>query len=113
MPPPSPASTLSRELLPMLRSDERPAPAALGAYAVDLHNMRHRALSRVLPFTDAEMAFLDRVAEDTTVVAELLTTDPTLQRRIELQPTLAWKLQKLRDSQAAQQSPPPRGGLSL
>ena len=112
--PPSPAPQISRELLPLLRADERPAPAALGAYAVDLHNMRYRALSRVLPFTDAEMAFLDRVAEDTTVVPDLLTTDPALQRRIELQPTLAWKLKKLRDSQAAQQSPPPRrGGLSL
>ena len=111
---PSPASQLSRELLPMLRSSEQPDAASLAAYAVDLHNMRYRALSRVLPFTDAEMAFLDRVAEDTTVVPELLTTDPALQRRIQLQPTLAWKLNKLRDIQAAQQNPPPRGGgLSL
>ena len=93
-PPPAPPTQISRELLPMLRSDERPAPAALGTYAADLHNMQYRALSRVLPFTDAEMAFLNKIAEDTTVVAELLTADPTLQRRIELQPTLAWKLKK-------------------
>ena len=111
--PPSPPPKLSTELLPMLRSSEQPEAASLGAYAVDLHNLRYHALSRVLPFGDAETAFLDRVAEDTTVVAELLTADPALQQRIELQPALAWRIHKLRDNRAAQQRPPSRGGLSL
>ena len=111
--PPSPAPKLSTELLPMLRSSDQPEAASLGAYAVDLHNTRYQALSRVVPFTDAERAFLDRVADDTTVVTELLTADPALQRRIELQPALLWRLQKLRDSHTVQQRSPPTGGLSL
>ena len=76
--PTSPASKLPRELLPLLRADERPEPAALGAYAVDLPTCDTGHPSPVLPFTDAEMAALDKVAEDATVVTRLLTTDPAL-----------------------------------
>jgi len=59
------------------------------------------------------MAFLDRVSDDTTVAAQLLTSDTALQRRIEMQPTLAWRLQKRRDSRDTQQIERPRSGLWL
>ena len=111
--PPSAAQTIAQELLPLLRSSDRPEPSALGAYSVGLHNMRYRTVSSVLPFTAAEMAFLDQVSDDTTVAADLLTSDPALQRRIEMQPTLAWRLKKLRESRDTQQIQPPRGGLGL
>lgn len=110
---PSAGQTIAQELLPLLRSNDQPEPAALGAYSADLHNMRYRAISSVLPFTTAEMAFLDHVSDDTTVAADLLTSDPALQRRIEMQPTLAWRLQKLRESRDTHQIEPPGGGLLL
>ena len=50
-----------------------------------------RGLSAVLPFTDAELAFLDLLLEEGTIDASLLTTDTLLQERIEAQPLLAWK----------------------
>ena len=111
--PPSAARTIAQELLPLLRSSDQPEPSALGAYAAGLHNMRYRAVRSVLPFTATEMAFLDQVSDDMTVAADLLTSDPALQRRVEMQPTLAWRLQKLRESRDTQQIEPPRGGLWL
>ncbi len=45
----------------------------------------------VLPISDEEMAFLDRLNGDGEIHPELLTKDDDLQERIRINPGLLWK----------------------
>jgi len=53
-------------------------------------------LSAVLPFTDSERAFLDLLLDRGVIAPTLLTTDPSLQQRIQSQPLLQWKALNVR-----------------
>jgi hypothetical protein len=55
------------------------------------------ALSVILPFTDAERAFLDRLLDHGHVEPSLLTDDPALADRILRHPALLWKAQNVRE----------------
>ncbi len=87
---------LARQLQPMLRiqsSEEQTSPAQ---YGVQLVHECKRALSAVLPFTDNERAFLDRLLDEGEIDATLLTSDSSLQERIQAQPLLEWKALNVR-----------------
>jgi predicted nucleotidyltransferase component of viral defense system len=82
---------LTRQLIPTLRvkiSPERETPAEFGARLVE---QWRKALSAVLPFTDAEKAFLDLLFDEGKIDSTILTADTTLQKRIQGQPLLEWK----------------------
>ena len=50
----------------------------------------------MLPFTDAERAFLDLLLDRGEVDASILTSDTTLRERIQAQPLLEWKALNVR-----------------
>ena len=53
-------------------------------------------LAGLLPFTEAEMEFLNRVLDEGEITPELLTTDEVLQERIRRHPLLEWKALNVR-----------------
>jgi predicted nucleotidyltransferase component of viral defense system len=52
-------------------------------------------LSLLLPFTDKEREFLDRLLDEGVIDGELLIKDGVLQKKIERHPMLAWKAQNV------------------
>jgi predicted nucleotidyltransferase component of viral defense system len=82
---------VKRQLLPMLRQDIRPADGDVERWTSALIDETHASLSAVLPLTDDEVRFLERLNDDGEIEAALLTTDSGLQRRIEASPGLLWK----------------------
>ena len=49
-----------------------------------------------MPFKDAERAFLDLLLEQGKIDATILTSDRSLQERIQAQPLLEWKALNVR-----------------
>ena len=86
---------LSSQLLPALRIGGVPDLEAVG-YGKSLVGECREALDALLPFNDAERAFLDLLLDRGTIDATLLTPDEMLQRRIQAQPLLEWKAQNVR-----------------
>ncbi len=89
-------SELARQLGPMLRARPPRKPGALMEYGKQLVEGCKRVLSVVLPFTEAERAFLDLLLERGEIDATILTTEPSLQERIQAQPLLEWKALNVR-----------------
>ena len=90
------SAELARQLGPALRSRQPPEQEALAQYGARLVEQCRTALSIVLPFNDAERAFLDLLLDRGEVDASILTSDTTLQERIQSQPLLAWKALNVR-----------------
>ena len=88
------------KLAPALRGGAEQSIEA-GGYGQTLVDECRHALSALLPFTDGERAFLDRLLDEGEIDATLLTDDPGLQQRIEAQPLLAWKAQHVRSHRTA------------
>ena len=86
---------LSSQLVPALRIGGVPDREAVG-YGKSLVDECREALDALLPFNDAERAFLDLLLDRGTIDATLLTPDEMLQRRIQAQPLLEWKAQNVR-----------------
>ena len=86
---------LSSQLLPALRIGGAPDLETVG-YGKSLVGECREALDALLPFNDAERAFLDLLLDRGTIDATLLTPDEMLQRRIQAQPLLEWKAQNVR-----------------
>ena len=86
---------LSSQLMPALRIDGQGEPLSAG-YGESLLEECRRALSAILPFTDAELEFLDLLLEEGKISPELLTADRDLQQRIGSQPLLEWKALNVR-----------------
>ena len=86
---------LSSQLLPALRTGgiQGIEAASYGGMLVD---ECREALSALLPFNDAERAFLDLLLDEGKIDATILTSDKTLQERIQGQPLLEWKAQNVR-----------------
>ena len=82
---------LKRQLVPVLHRDAIPEAVGSEEYGKNLVEGCRKALSAVLPFTEAERDFLDLLLEKGEVEPTLLTTDKTLQDRIQRQPLLKWK----------------------
>lgn len=81
---------LQRQLLSALRrgNSREIAPVEFGEKLV---RDCQEAMQILLPFTEAEQAFLDLLIEDGIIEADLLTSDGDLQKRIQAQPMLRWK----------------------
>ena len=86
---------LSRQLLPSLRASSIKDMSAAD-YGTSLVEECREAMSTLLPFTDAEQAFLDRLLDYGEIDATYLTSDAMLQQRIQAQPWLEWKAQNVR-----------------
>ncbi len=86
---------LSSQLVPALRLGGVPDLEAV-AYGKNLVNECREALGALLPFDDAERAFLDLLLDEGNVDAALLTRDEMLQERIQAHPLLEWKAQHVR-----------------
>ena len=89
---------LENQLLPVLSNQVR---ESLGrAWAVGLVETCRQKLSALLPFTDAEGEFLDRLLDNGEVWPELLTGDTALIARIHEHPPVQWKALNVRHHQA-------------
>lgn len=86
---------LSSQLIPALRIDGQAGSPTTG-FGESLLEECRKALSEILPFTDAEREFLHRLLEEGKVCPDLLTTDRALQKRIGSQPLLEWKALNVR-----------------
>jgi predicted nucleotidyltransferase component of viral defense system len=82
---------LTRQLLPVLHPRAIPADYTPEDYGKSLVEQCRRALSIVLPFTDAEQTFLHELLDKGEVQPSILTDNKTLQERILRQPMLRWK----------------------
>ena len=86
---------LSSQLLPALKIGSVSSGEANG-FAEAMVRECCEALSALLPFNDAESAFLDLLLDGGEIDASLLTADMELQERIQGQPMLEWKAQNVR-----------------
>ncbi len=85
-------SELARLLTPTLRVRRPPAQEeTLAEYGARLLEESRRSLASLLPFTEAEQAFLDLLLDEGEIDATYLTSDTSLQERIRVQPLLEWK----------------------
>ncbi len=90
------AEELARQLIPTIHVraiQEHGSPAEYGAKLVE---ECRKALSVVLPFTDAELEFLDLLLDKGEIDSTILTADTALQERIQEQPLLEWKALNVR-----------------
>ena len=90
------AEELARQLIPTIHVraiQEQGSPAEYGAKLVE---ECRKALSVVLPFTDAELEFLDLLLDKGEIDSTILTADTALQQRIQEQPLLEWKALNVR-----------------
>ena len=86
----------ARQLGPTLRARQSLGQEAEAEYGARLVEECRRALSIVLPVTDGERAFLDLLLDRGEIDASILTSDTTLQERIQAQPLLEWKAHNVR-----------------
>ena len=89
------SAELSSQLVPALRTGGVPDLEAVG-YGKSLVDECREALDILLPFNDAERAFLNLLLDEGIIDATLLTSDEMLQERIQAQPLLEWKAQNVR-----------------
>ena len=85
------AAELARQLIPTLSVNAAEVQAESAEYFVRLVNECRDGLSVVLPFSDAEREFLDLLLDRGEIDSTILTSDTTLQKRIQDQPLLEWK----------------------
>ncbi len=89
-------SELARQLGPTLRVRQPEKQASPAEYGAQILGETKKALSVLLPFTDAEQAFLDLLLDKGEIDATILTSDSSLQKRIQVQPLLEWKALNVR-----------------
>jgi hypothetical protein len=85
-----------RFLVPVLRSDLAPSKAELSRWTKDLVEETRSLLSSVLPLTDAESEFIERLNGRGEITPELLTSDERLQVILREHPGLRWKAVNVR-----------------
>ena len=90
------AKELTRQLLPTLHVDTAENPTKSVEYGVRIVKECREGLAAVLPFTDSEQEFLNLLLDEGEIDATLLTTDTSLQERIQKQPLLRWKALNVR-----------------
>lgn len=85
------AQDVTRQLVPVLRRDLRPAPGDVERWTAALVDETRGLLGAVLPLAKDELRFLDRLNGEGELDASLLTSDRGLQERIQGNPGLTWK----------------------
>lgn len=86
---------LASQLIPSLRLDGIRGLEAT-RYGRELVEECQTVLSKLLPFEESELAFLDLLLDRGEIDATLLTSDGALQKRIQAQPLLQWEAQRVR-----------------
>ncbi len=90
------AVDLARHLVPLLRFNAAEVQSEAAEYGARLVRKCREGLSVVLPFTNSERKFLDLLLDRGVIDPTLLTSDESLQRRIQSQPLLQWKALNVR-----------------
>jgi hypothetical protein len=85
------AIELARQLIPTLRVHWSELQVESTEYGARLAKECRKGLSAVLPFSDAEREFLELLLNHGEIDSTILTSDTTLQARIQNQPLLKWK----------------------
>lgn len=89
---------LTNNLIPLLHIGAIPDSGEAAVFGNALVSDCQKGLAAVLPFTKAELAFLNLLLEEGEIDASLLTTDTCLQKRIQAQPMLKWKVLNVRNT---------------
>lgn len=91
------ANELMNELMPVLRSHEINNDRDHEAWASRLVDECRRAISIVLPFTEGEREFLDRIMDHGEINPLLITNDEDMADKIRNHPGLQWKALNVRE----------------
>jgi len=91
---------LVNHLIPLVRADALPESARTETWEKRLVDDCRKALSAVLPFTDGELEFLDRLLDHGEIKPSLITSDEVLAERIARHPMLQWKALNVQRHQA-------------
>jgi len=83
-------------LLPLLRGNETPLRSDLARWTKALITDCHELLAMVLPLTDREREFLERLNGKGEILPEVLTDDKRLQDIVRTHPGLLWKALNVR-----------------
>lgn len=86
---------LENELRPVVRKALL-AQQNAGDWAEQMVAACRKELAAVLPLTDAEREFLDRILDDGEIHPELLTSDAAMIERAKAHPLLVWKAQNVK-----------------
>ncbi len=89
------SNELSGQLIPALRTVGAQSLDA-AVYGDRLVEQCRAGLGALLPFTEAERAFLDLLLDEGRIDSRFLTHDTVLQDRIQAHPLLEWKAQNVR-----------------
>ena len=89
------ARELRDQLIPVLQWPAK-SEGVRDSFAERLLNETRAMLAAVLPLREHESAFLESLLGDGIVDASLLTDDPVLRERIQVQPGLHWKALNVR-----------------
>ncbi len=98
-------SELENQLIPTLRTKTIGSREKIKEFGEKMESECRSMLSAILPFTDKERAFLDLLLDHGCIDPALLTADPILQRRINNQPLLKWKVQNIRKYKGLPEDP--------
>jgi hypothetical protein len=90
------AADVDAQLVPMLRNDMRPKKHEVAAWTDALIQEARNLLSVVLPLTEREREFLDRLNGNGEIIPELLTNEPVMQEVIRGHPGVNWKAMNVR-----------------
>ncbi len=90
------STELARQLIPTLRFNAAEIQTPATDYGSRLLRECRQGLSAVLPFTDSERLFLDLLLDRGVIDPTILTSEESLQRRIQSQPLLQWKALNVR-----------------
>ena len=90
------SAEIKNQLVPLLHPDAMQGSEETENYGNMLVEKCRQGLSTVLPFNDAEQAFLNLLIEKGEIDATILTSDMSLQERIQAQPLLQWKALNVR-----------------
>jgi len=93
---------LMNELVPVLRADETYNTREPERWASLLVEECRQAISIVLPFTEGEREFLDRILERGEIEPSLITIDEEMANKIRNHPGLQWKALNVREFKGIQ-----------
>jgi predicted nucleotidyltransferase component of viral defense system len=82
---------IDTQLVPMLRTDVRPAKSEIDTWTKKLVHETHKLMAAVLPLEAHELEFLERLNGAGEIAPELLTAEPAMQALLRDHPGLAWK----------------------
>lgn len=90
---------LTNKLLPMLSQQYlKTLPGTVGIWAQTLSEKCQQAFSCLLPFTEIEMEFLDRLLDHGEIKSTLICDDNAVAQNIDLHPALKWVSHKVKQN---------------